>query len=184
MLKNFLRILKSRDVDYWLTSVKKDGVEYAVLGYRIPGHPDGFAIMRRGNRLLRPEDVMKMHRGCLMGRRLNLARLGYVRIYDDGWGGWCLDENLNITPPKNKTSYIVCTKTGEVYPEFYGSRHSTHICKSGCPELEEQKGHYIACESPLEYKYWYCLGDEVFFTASRNSVIAAATRLIRQAERK
>ncbi len=180
MLKNFLRLLKSRDVEYWLTSVKKDGVEYAVLGYRIPGHPSDFTIMRNGDRAFSPDEVMRMHCGFLMGSRLNLARFGFVRVYKDAWDEWCLDENLGITPPKGRPSYIVCLKTGEVYPEFYGGRDSTRIGKRWDDELGERTIRYLRSGGSSRFRCWYCLGGIVYFTESRKSILNVAERLTAQ----
>lgn len=178
LLKNFLRRLTSCKVEYWLTSVEKDGVEYAVLVYRVLGHPDGFAIMRNGNRAFSPEEVMEKHRECFVNGRLDLARLGYVRIYKDTWDEWRLEENLEITPPKGRPSYIVCLRTREVYPEFYGSRYSTRICKRGRSELGEWKLHYLSrLADSSRLRFWYCLGDAAFFTDPRSSVLDAAERL-------
>ena len=120
------RKMTAQKVSYFFEAVPSsqgnDGA-VATLVYSADGHPDGRTVLRAANGVPIPADRLN---GWQDGA-VDLAKMGFCRLYEDSDGRLVLDNDLSMTPPKNTNSYLVNLELGVVLSELYGSKWRNNI---------------------------------------------------------
>ena len=118
--------MTTQKVSYFLEAVPSsqgDDGAVATLVYSANGHPDGRTVLRAANGVPIPADKLA---GWKDGA-VDLAKMGFCRLYEDADGRLVLDNDLSMTSPKNTNSYLVNLEWGIVLSEMYGSKWRNNI---------------------------------------------------------
>ncbi len=181
-LKKIYRKITSRNIWFALasddTEMSRGCKTLAVLKFGADGHPSGSTIVRTVEGVcVTLEGYTNTHHNTQAGCWLDMASLGYVRIWRGKKGPFVLERDLTITPPADVESYIVYWGTGEVYPEYYGRNWRDCAAVGGRNELGWVRNRYNPKFSGMKIRYY--LGDEVN-GCDRWKVLDATARLLRE----
>ena len=181
LISSAYRKLTTREVRFSL--IAKDAMmphglqTLGVIHYEADGHPAGFTVVRTvWGYCVALDGFVGDHRGTTLGAELDLAKLGYVRLWRRRGDKFQLEHNLTITPPVEAEAYIVCPYTGEVYPEYYGRRWKDHTAAGGMSEVGPLDDRYASGRQHVKCRYFF--GDEVIFWENRGRSLDDAARLL------
>ena len=120
------RRMTTQKVSYFFEAVPssqgEDGA-VATLVYSVNGHPDGRTVLRAANGVPIPAERLDGWKDGVV----DLAKMGFCRVYEDPDGRLVLDNDLSTTSPKNTSSYLVNLELGIVLSEMYGSKWRNNI---------------------------------------------------------